>query len=123
MEAVCLNLLVVLGSLVPNVYLAVVSKRGLHIPFPGGSQCNRTAKLGSHRGQVQLIPWSKALEWGRALCGKLSLEKQVQVPQQLRECGSSLPFPEVSALCSSWGWTDSPCSVQFCRFTELLMHS
>lgn len=38
MEAACLNPLVVLGSLVPNVYLAVVSKRGLHIPFPGGSQ-------------------------------------------------------------------------------------
>lgn len=115
MEAECLNPQVILESLVPHVHLAVVSKRGIAHPIPRVCQCNWTAKLRSHGGQAQLMPWYEALKWARALSGKPSVEKQVQVPQKLRNCAFPLPLPEVSALCSSQGWTDSPCCIQFCR--------
>lgn len=36
MEAVCLNPLVILENLVPNLYLAVISKRGTAYPISGG---------------------------------------------------------------------------------------
>lgn len=116
MEAACLNPLVILGSLVLNVLSCSGFQKGdCTSHFQGVSQGNWTAKLESHRGQAQPMPWYKALKWGRAFSGKLSIEKQVQVPQKLRECGSPLPFPEVSALCSSWDWTGCPWCAHFCR--------
>lgn len=105
MEAVCLNPLVILGSLVPHVYLAVVSKRSIAHPI---SRACPSATGQQSRG-IKL--WNRTEHF----LGYSIEKKKVQVPQKLRQCGFPLPFPEVPALCSSQGWTDSPCCVQFCR--------